>query len=353
MYDPYFETGRWIVSHKTKNDLSNSGLSGRIDLKKYFENATMMDEDILKEEIANLNNTEKENVVVTHGATEALFMLVAFLRLSDHYTYHVRFPEYEPIYKLPELLDLDNVGEMVEKGEINRKYRKYEEGDKKIFVIDGNYGKANDGRFDLLLYSNINNPTGWFLEEINNFRTNVVDETFLQFYMDLDSVKYKNETYRINTYTKFYGGDEVRVGWIIAPDEERAKKINSMKGIFTEQVSRYNISVAYRMIRENESIKEFARYEMQKNQSYLKKNMGKLRFYGNKGPELSTVSFVDYSLYTKMDSIALGEYLYKKGISIVPGKFFGVEGPYLRVCYTREDFSRVFDQFLGYLEELE
>ncbi|MGC8598603.1 MAG: aminotransferase class I/II-fold pyridoxal phosphate-dependent enzyme [Thermoplasmata archaeon] len=352
MYEPYFETGRWIISHRTKLDLSNSGLSGRIDLKKYFENATMMDEDYLKEEVASLNNTDRKNIVITHGATEALFMTITFLRLNDHYTYHVRLPEYEPIFKLPELLDLDNVGDMVARGEVNKKYRKFESNGKKMYVVDGNYGSKMDGRFDLLLYSNINNPTGWFLEEMDNFRTTLVDETFLQFYMDLDNVKYKNDAYRINTYTKFYGGDEVRVGWIIAPTPENANKINSMKGIFTEQVSRYNISVAYRMLRDNDSIREFARYEMQKNLSYLRKNMGRLRFYGGREPVLSTVTFVDYSSYSDMDSVSMAEYLHSKGISIVPGKLFGVDGPYLRVCYTRENFQEVFDAFIQALEDL-
>lgn len=334
MFQPYFETGKWIISHRTNNDLSNSGLSGRIDLRKYFENATMMEEGKLKEEVAALNNVEKNNVVITHGATEALLLVLSYLRFNNKMTYMVRLPEYEPIYKLPEILHFENAVDLL-----------------RYAGVENGYGKK-DVLFDMLLYSNINNPTGWFLDELKNFRITVVDETFLQFYMDLDEVKYERSTFRINTFTKFYGGDEVRVGWILAPDPDTASKINSMKGIFTEQISRYSISVAYGILRENDKFKDFARKEMKKNLSYMKSHMSKLKYFGNREPVLSTTTFVDYSAYTNMDSVSVAEFLHSKGISTVPGKFFGIDGPFLRVCYTRENFPQVFDSFVGYMEEL-
>ncbi|MEL9998970.1 MAG: aminotransferase class I/II-fold pyridoxal phosphate-dependent enzyme [Thermoplasmata archaeon] len=328
MFEPYFETGKWIREHRKENDLSNSGLSGIVDLKKYFDKATMMDEEILKQEIADLNGEEIKNVVITHGATEALMLTIWYLKWTNYENYMVRIPEYEPIYKLPGLFNLKNLKEIEkikEKSDIER---------------------------GILIYSNINNPTGWFLEELEGFGVNVIDETFLQFSKDLETIKYKNKTFRINTFTKFYGGDDLRVGWIIAPDSNIAEKINAMKGIFTEQVSRYNISVAYHILRDNDTIKTFVKEEMLKNFSYLKKNMGKLKFYNNKIPELSTLSFIDYSEYSNMDSISIANYLYSKGISIVPSKFFGIDGTYLRVCYTRKNFQEIFDKFIFYLEEI-
>lgn len=73
--------------------------------------------------------------------------------------------------------------------------------------------------------------------------------------------------------------------------------------------------------------------------------MDKLKFYRNSEPVTGTVTFMDYSSYTEQNPVSVAEYLYKNLISLVPGTIFGVEGPYLRVCYTREDFVNSFELF--------
>ncbi len=303
-----FDTGKWIISHPGKYNLSQSGMGGRIDLEKYFKTAKLADESVLRETIASLHNEDPENVVITHGATEALFLTLYHLYVNGHRDYITYKPEYEPLIKDPPALG------MIEK-----------EGD--VFV-----------------FSNTNNPTGTEIEYPKNYRAYVVDDTFLQFYRNLDSVNYPENTYRINTFTKFYGGDEVRVGWIIAPGKKEAAEINSLKGIFTEQVSKYNIFVANSILKDQDEILTFVRNAMNKNLTYLKNHMGKLKFYRNLEPVTGTVTFIDYSSYTDLDSVSVSEYLYKNLISLVPGSIFGVKGPYLRVCYTRDDFTSSFER---------
>lgn len=302
-----FETGKWILSHPGKYNLSQSGMSGRINLEKYFKSCGMENENVLKEKIGALNNEPVENVVITHGATEALFLTLYYLRAAGKDRYSVIKPEYEPLIKDPPALG-------------------FEYGENSLFV-----------------FSNTNNPTGTVIKVPGKYDTLIVDETFLQFYTDLDFIKYAAETYRINTFTKFYGGDDVRVGYIIAPTKQDAERINSLKGIFTEQVSKYNVCVANSILKDNDEIKKIVRDEMSENLSYLKRNMGKLKFYKNEEPVTGTVTFIDYSAYSKMDSISMAEYLSKNSISVVPGNIFGVSGPYIRVCYTRENFKESFD----------
>ncbi|MDP8011304.1 MAG: pyridoxal phosphate-dependent aminotransferase [Thermoplasmata archaeon] len=311
-----FETGKWILSHQGKYNLSQSGMSGRINLDKYFKSCSFGDENNLKEIIANLNNDSKENVVITHGATEALFLVLYHLKEHGSRKFSVERPEYEPLFKDPPALG-------------------YEESNKGVFI-----------------FSNTNNPTGVELKIKEFYDAYVVDDTFLQFSKDLDSARYPENTYRINTFTKFYGGDEVRIGYIIAPSKDLAERINYLKGIFTEQVSKFNICVAESILKDNDEIKKFVRNEMKRNLSFLKKNMGGLKFYKNVEPEVGTVTFLDYSYYTSMDSRSVAEYLFKNQISIVPAEFFGVNGPYLRVCYTRENFQESFVELIKNLENL-
>jgi len=311
-----FETGRWILSHPGNYNLSQSGMSGRINLEKYFKSCGMGDENILKQKIASLNNSSRENIVVTHGATEALFLSLYHLKNAGKKGYNTTTPEYEPLIKDPPALGF-------------------------------NKGK------DIFVFSNTNNPTGTEAHIPETFEYYVVDDTFLQFYRDLDSVEYPENTYRINTFTKFYGGDDVRVGYIIAPTRKEAENINALKGIFTEQVSRYNICVASSILEDNDEIKNFVRIEMEENLSYLKRNMGKLKFYRNLEPVTGTVTFLDYSAYSEIDSLSMAEFLSKNSISVVPGKIFGVNGPYIRVCYTRENFQESFNVLLEKLEQVD
>lgn len=311
-----FETGKWIIAHKSKYDLSQSGMSGRIDIEKYFKNCSFTDENTLKEKIAELNDSSKDNVVITHGATEALFLTLYYLKTLGMDRFMVQYPEYEPIYKIPLELEMK-------------------------------YGTGG-----IFLGSNTNNPTGAEIKIDDNFKFYVIDDTFLQFYKDLDKARYPQNTFRINTFTKFYGGDDVRVGYIIAPDQESAKRINSFKGIFTEQVSRYNVCVAKKILDENDNFKDYVKNEMQKNLNFLKNHLGKLKFFRGIEPVLGTVSFIDYSYYSNLKSYEFSEFLFKNEISAVPGNLFGIEGTYIRVCYSRENFSESFEKLLEILEGL-
>ena len=96
-----FEIGGWIESHKSSYDLMQSGLTGRIDLSKYFSGCGFEEPEELKKLVAQINGTEKELVSLTHGATEAVATVAKVLKLSgiDEFDYFV--PEYEMLYKAP------------------------------------------------------------------------------------------------------------------------------------------------------------------------------------------------------------------------------------------------------------
>ncbi len=308
-----FEIGKWLMNHRGEYNLSSSGMYGVLNLDKYFNNYELKDENDLKEEIANLHNVDKNNIVLTHGATEA-FSLVMFYLKNKYNNYNVNYPEYELIYKTPELLG---------------------------------YNKGND----VFVGSNPNNPVGNLISINKENKINVIDETFMEFYQDLNKISYDNG-YIVNTFTKLYAGDDLRLGYIVAPYKDDADKIEGYKGLLTEGVSRINVSIGYKILNDNDNILNYVRNIINKNHELLIKNKGKLKFYKNIEPLNVPVSFMDYSEYTKMDSDSLSEELYKKGIIVTPSRFFGLKGNYLRICITRLNFEESYNKLIEALNEM-
>ena len=311
-----FEIGEWIEKHRGPYDLTQSGLISRIDLSKYFSSCGFDDLKELKELVAEINGTEKELVAITHGATEAVNIVAKVLRILGVNEFDHFLPEYEMLYKVPAL-----------------------EGMKK--------GKG------ALFLSDPNNPTSLRQEIPTGYRYYVIDETFLQFITDLDKVKRPKNSFRINTLTKFYGGDEVRVGYIISPDAETNEIIEKLQGLAYEPVSRHNVCIAKNILKDNEKLKEEARRISAENFEILQENMGKLKFFMNKKPYPTTIAFLDYSEYSSLRSVEISELIYNSGVSVVPAKLFGVESNHFRVAYTRENFKESILALNQALERIE
>ncbi|MGC8568582.1 MAG: pyridoxal phosphate-dependent aminotransferase [Nitrososphaeria archaeon] len=312
-----FEIGRWILSHRAEHDLSQSGMIGEVDLSDHFRSCGLSEEWELRELIAEISGEEPERVVVTHGATEAMNYALAALRRLGISEFAHTIPEYELIFKAPAL-----------------------------------YGMKR-GEGGAFIASNPNNPTGTLVDPPEGFRYCVIDETFMQFVMDLDEVRYGCDAFRINTMTKFYGGDEIRVGWVIAPDRSTARMMEDMRGILFDPVSRHSMCIAGRVLQNNEKIKAAVREKQRRRLSALLSSMGELKFYMNRTPLPGTVAFVDYSSYTNLDDLQVAEWAYsRKSVSVVPGRLFGAKGPYFRITYTRPGFEDSLRLLIEALEEL-
>ena len=310
-----FEIADWINSHKGCYDLMQSGLTGRIDLSKYFNGCGFEEPKQLKKLIAQINGTDEELVSLTHGATEGVDLVAKALRLSGVNGFDNFLPEYEMLYKAP-------LAEGMERGK------------------------------NVLFLSDPNNPTSLRAELPEGYRYYVIDETFLQFVADLDRVKRPLNSFRINTFTKFYGGDEVRVGYIIFPSSEIRETIERLQGITYEPVSKHNICIAKKILEDNDRLKEEARRISAENFETVERYMGELKFFMNRKPEATTIAFLDYSRYSSISSFELCERLYKKGISAIPAKMFGSESTHIRVAYTRENTKDAMSELVSALENL-
>lgn len=308
------ETINWLNVHHGKYELSHSGMSNVFDLKEFLNESSPKTDKDLKEEIATLHGCNYKQVVITHGATEA-FSMVLFHLLNKYRSFTVNRPEYEMIYKTPEILGFKNGEE--------------------VFTA-----------------SNPNNPTGTVVEFPVNYSSLVVDETFMEFVDSLDRYKYDNG-FIVNTFTKVFGGGDLRLGYIVAPEEADAVALEGFKGLITEDVSPLNISAGYRVLKNHDRFLSDVKEIIGKNHSVLLNNRGKLKFFQGKIPLKMPVSFVDYSVYTEKDSDTVSAKLAEKGIIALPARYFGISGTFLRVCTTGTDFPEAYSQLIGALENME
>ena len=308
------ETINWLNRHHGKYELSHSGMSNVFDLKEYLSNSPIKTYIDLKEEIAGLHGCSSKDIVITHGATEAFSMVIYHLA-NKYHSFRVNKPEYEMIYKTPKILGFRNGDE--------------------VFTA-----------------SNPNNPTGTMIKLPENYASAVIDETFMEFVDSLDRYTYRNG-FIVNTFTKVYGGGDLRLGYIVAPSVEEAKELEGFKGLITEDVSALNISAGYQVLKRHDELLSKVREIIEKNHSILLNDNGKLKFFGGKKPLALPVSFVDYSAYTEEDSESVSEKLADKGIIALPARYFGISGTYLRVCITGKDFPEAYSQLIGALEAME
>ena len=308
------ETINWLNRHHGKYELSHSGMSNVFNLKEYLSNSPVKNDSDLKEEIAGLHACSLKQVVITHGATEA-FSMVLFHLAGKYRSFSVNRPEYEMIYKTPEILGFRNGEE--------------------VFTA-----------------SNPNNPTGTMAKLPEKYESAVIDETFMEFVDTLDHYTYRNG-FIVNTFTKVYGGGDLRLGYIVAPDERDASALEGFKGLITEDVSVLNISAGYHVLKKHDELLQQVREVIGKNHSVLLKDRGKLKFFNEKTPLTLPVSFMDYSAYTERDSDTVSEKLAEKGIIALPARYFGISGTYLRVCITGTDFPEAYSQLIGALENME
>jgi histidinol-phosphate/aromatic aminotransferase/cobyric acid decarboxylase-like protein len=307
------ETINWLNRHRGKYELSHSGMSGFLDFKEYFSRCSPRSDADLKEQIGNLHNVDADNVVITHGATEAFSMVLYYLR-SRYKTFKVNRPEYEMIYKTPEIFG---------------------------------YSKGHE----VFVASNPNNPIGTMANFPEEYSACIIDETFMEFVDSLDHYSYENG-YIVNTFTKVYGGGDLRLGYIITPEFEDAQALEGFKGLITEDVSPLNISVGYEVLKKHDELLGNVREIIDRNHRILMREKGKLKFYKNIEPLKMPVSFVDYSEYTKMDSDKVSDELAKRGIIVMPARYFGISGPYLRVCTTGTDFPDAYSHLIGALDTI-
>jgi aspartate/methionine/tyrosine aminotransferase len=285
---------------------------------------------LFAEAIAQLYDVEPENVVLTAGATEAIFLAYSVLGTGRKAV--VPLPNYEPMFTVPTSLGMtlkhSLAGRLETRGAV--------------------YGLTDP-----------NNPTAESLEPS-------LVERLLEACRKTGSSLYVNETYKeftfpgrpvslfqqhkdmvtCSTMTKFYGLGRLRVGWMLA-DKRTAHELLKAERLVTGHIPEYSLWIARQVLNNRERFVERARGIYDENLALVAKFAREIE--GVAETRLGGAPFCLVKYERGPDSVSFGRKLLKKtGVLVSPGEFFGAPKAF-RLCFTCN--KAVLRQGLGSLAE--
>ena len=315
----------WILSlGPTANyNLTSSGLT-EPDLRGMgvdtsFERfATENDnhERVFTEEVAKLYRVEPDNVIITNGGSEAIFLAYSVFGTRGAV---VPLPNYPPMFTIPSSLGV------------------------KVLSTVKSRPRYRGTIFGL---TDPNNPTGRSLDDLEA-------EALIDSVRRTEATVYINETYNeftfpvkpqtrfggadnvitSNTMTKFFGLGRLRVGWILA-EKRRARQLLYGKWAVSGHDSEYSLWIATQVLRKRARFVERAR-------QIRLSNVGHIHRFLEETPGISSeVGVAPFCLVRyreRTDSVALARrVLEETGVLIAPGDFFGAPGTF-RLCFTADE----------------
>ncbi|MBI3534826.1 MAG: aminotransferase class I/II-fold pyridoxal phosphate-dependent enzyme, partial [Deltaproteobacteria bacterium] len=302
-----------------------------------------------------------ENVIVTHGAKQAIYnAMMALLNSGDEV---LIFSPYWLSY--PEMVKLAGGVPRIIQTDLESGFK----------VSPQQLANAINAKTRLVIFNSPSNPSGvvYTIEEYqalghvlksNSYKNNMwilSDEIYDQMVFTQAGFcsflkacpEFKDQTITVNGMSKCAAMTGWRVGWSVAP-KSLTQAMNTIQGQSTSGVNVLaqwaSIAVlklpqdAFRVVREIYSKRCRLGLEILRNASKLK-----LR-----PPEGAFYFFVGFSEYVKEDSIEFSEKLLQKArIAVVPGTPFG-EKYYVRLSFATDDSSlqKGLEGFVSYLNKL-
>ncbi|MDX1957701.1 MAG: pyridoxal phosphate-dependent aminotransferase [Leptospiraceae bacterium] len=288
----------------------------------------------LREEIAKLfPDLSPDQVLVTTGTTEALFLLFSIL-VKSNTTISYFSPAFQALYEIPKsfggILETVNVEDKMEI--------------KKLFQNSP----------DLVIINNPHNPTGlsistegWkelelALESFSGFT--IFDEHYRFFLEDSRTgVRNHPRIFGTGSITKCFGVTGLRAGWLVG-NKEVLSIARSFKDYITHTVNPISEFLMIRMLKQKEVLIQEIRERVQSNIDYFKNNWKYISSIKNFFPDpKGLVSFPE--LEKGISSEDYSDKLYKEtGVFVLPGKSFESEG-HIRIGFgeTKERFEKGID----------
>lgn len=278
------------------------------------------DDVALREEVAARLAVEPPRLFLTHGASEANALVVAFVALQVERsapgppTVRCPRPEYPPLVEATRLCG---------------------------------YREVPGGSADLLVRSEPNNPTGYRLglpeleRRFAECRRWLVDETFREF-TDARSIaaRRSERTYVTGTLTKAFGADAVRLGWVVVPPEDR-ERFATFHGIMTDEIPDPSVGLARDLLADASAILGETRGIFQRNRELLAARL----------PDLGELDGpVAFDRPGVPDTEALCRAALERGVLTSPGRFFD-DPTGVRLGLTRPSFAAALEAYLAVRSE--
>jgi histidinol-phosphate/aromatic aminotransferase/cobyric acid decarboxylase-like protein len=312
-----FPLGEWIDSHlDCRHNLAESGMHGTIPTPvPTAAEVRNADENLLRSRLANDLGVDPSRLFLTTGASQAnaLAMLyVARLRRGAT-TATCRFcpPEYPPLFDTARWAG---------------------------FRLTTGADAA-----EMAVVSQPRNPEGdlWdrsrLLDWASGARSVLVDETFREF-AGTPSVVGTDRPglWASGSFTKFFGGDNLRVGFLVAP-EEAASDFARFHGLVTNRLAPFSVAGATRALRERERARTSVLAVLRANVAVARAALPRVR-----APQ-APVMFDRPETGENGDSLALRAL--SASVLVCSGSFFA-DPSGVRLCLTRRSFP---DDLAAYL----
>lgn len=314
------DLAEWIDSHPgVRHNLGLSGMVGSIEHPTPSpSDLRSADADDLRRLLAADLRVDPRRLFLTHGATEGNAAVLEFLayrtRGRPRRTVRVAWPEY------PDLFDMA--------------------------TLVGFRPSAPVGPATVAVLSQPRNPEGdlWSRERILSYSEGaehlLIDETFREFagapsWLD----RLAGRLWTTGTFTKFYAGDDLRVGFVVAPEAERAP-FERFHSLAFDRLPPYSVAGALLAFRARSTIRRSVDRVLEANRAAYR-----AAFPGEATPR-GPVAFDRHGL---SDGNAVAERCLAASILVCPGRFFG--DPHgVRICLTRRTFPA---DLKAYLDERE
>ena len=311
-----FPLADWIDGHAAcRFNLGGSGMAGTVRYRRPTPaDLRRASEAELRAIFARRVGVDPDRVFLTHGATEANALAVTYLarrRRARSARARVALPEYPPLVDLARAAGY-RVGE-------------------------------TPGSCDLAIVSQPHNPVGdfWpperFLAWNRGARATVVDETFREFTpaRSLQRLGLPG-LWTTGSLTKAYGADDLRVGYVVAPEREQ-RDFARFHGLVADEMPPYSVAGAIATLSDAPRILGEVRAVVARNQALWRRARPE-------GPPLAAPVAFDEPVPLGGDRFARA--CLRASILVSPGRFFGRPRG-VRVGMTRRGFPAALRAYLA------
>jgi aspartate/methionine/tyrosine aminotransferase len=333
-----FDLAEWVTHYtgRIKHNLTNSSIKPpflkdmgiTVDYDEFQRNRNSC-KGKFKATLAETFDVPESNVLVTCSGSEALFLAMgSLLKPGDEAI--VTTPNYAPLFQIPKLLRAD----------VNFVASKFED---KLQPNIASLRSAVTSRTRLIIITNPNNPSGCamkreLLDEVVSLGREsvvIVDEAFREFGFQSAppvAATLSNNCLSLGTMSKFYGAEDLRIGWIIGNEKfiERARKL---KNWITIDNSIFSEMLADRIFEKHSTFVKRAKEFYEENVKLVEDWMRTRNDLSWVKPDCGLICFPKFNL--PIGSVELAKRLaIEHGVAVGPGAFFNYEG-HFRLCFTR------------------
>ncbi len=303
----------WIDSHgQARHNLAQSGVGPTlISARRSLARPKPADFAALRRELGGMLGVATTRVFPTHGATEGNSLVLHYLahRLRQEGirrpTAQLPVPEYPPLTSVAELAGFHLV--------------------------------RSRSRATVTVVSDPNNPRGrrWSDEQVGEWVSSsasvLLDETFREFtHASSRSCGGDPGLWTTGSFTKAYGGDPIRVGYVIAPPEE-TEEFDAYHGLLADGLAEASVGSARALLAARDQVLAEARGIFRSN----------LRYLQEAAPDVELDAPVWFDRERGLDGDRLARALLRRGVLVCPGSFFG-DPRGVRVCLTQPSFPQDF-----------